>query len=166
MDRARAALTAFRANPDTLDDLYRAICQDIVEHVGSSRASIWLFNGVKDAITSQCLFDSRDGTFSSGVTLSEDDFPQYFDAIKRDLKIVAPDAEHHPATSCFDEIYFTPLDIRSLLDFVILEGTSPIAVLCCEHCGVIKDWTEADVKYLHQMSAVLGMTFKVRAKAG
>lgn len=165
MDRARAALIAFRSDTEKLEDLYRAICQDIVEHVGSTRASIWLFNGVQDAITSQCLFDNRDGTFSSGVTLAEDDFPPYFEAIKRDLKIVAPDAEHHPATACFDDIYFTPLDIRSLLDFVIQEGSSPVAVLCCEHCGSRKDWSEADIKYLHQMAAVLGMTFKVRARA-
>lgn len=166
MDRARTALTAYRANPETIHDLYRAVCQDIVEHVGSTRASIWLFNEVKDTIISQCLYDSRDGTFSSGVALAEDEFPEYFDAIKRDLKIVASDAEHHPATSCFDDIYFTPLDIRSLLDFVILEGSNPIAVLCCEHCGNVKHWQESDIKYLHQMSAVLGITFKARAKVG
>lgn len=165
MDRARAALASFRNNPDGLEDVYRAICQDITEHVGSTRASIWLFNEVRDAIVSQCLHDTRDGSFSSGVTLAEDDFPEYFEAIKKDLKIIAADAEHHPATRCFDDIYFTPLDIRSLLDFVVLAGAEPIAVLCCEHCGVIKDWSDADVKYLHQMSALLAMTFKVRARA-
>jgi GAF domain-containing protein len=160
MQRARQALGAIKTDPAAIGDFYEAVCRDIVEHVGATRASVWSFNTLKDAITSECLVDSRDGSVSRGVTLKEEDFGAYFHAIRTDLRIVAPDALTHPATSCFDEIYFTPLDIRSLLDYVVLVRDEPAMVLCCEHCGEQKPWSDADVEYLHQMAAVLAMAQK------
>ncbi|MCU0624079.1 MAG: GAF domain-containing protein, partial [Gemmatimonadaceae bacterium] len=86
-------------------------------------------------------------------------------AIKRDLRIVASDAATHPATSCFDEVYFTPLDIRSLLDVCIVVGGQPVAVLCCEHCGTVRPWSAEDIAYLDKMGALLGMALKQQLKA-
>jgi GAF domain-containing protein len=165
MQRARQSYSLIKQNPEAIASFYQAVCQDIVEHVGATRASIWTFSTLGDAITSVCLFDSRDGSFSSGATLKEEDFGAYFAAIRDDLRIVAPDALTHPATSCFDEIYFTPLDIRSLLDYVVLVNGEPALVLCCEHCGEQKQWSEADVSYLHQMSSVLTMAYKGMRRA-
>lgn len=164
MLRARQALSAVKQDPAALAEFYEAVCRDIVEHVGATRASVWSFSSLKDAITSDCLYDSRDGSVSRGVTLKEEDFGDYFSAIRNDLKIVAPDALTHPATSCFDEIYFTPLDIRSLLDHVVLVRDEPTMVLCCEHCGEQKAWTDEHMAYLHQMAAVLGMALKFSMK--
>jgi GAF domain-containing protein len=166
MERARAALAAFKAGSTPIASVYEAICQDITTHVGATRASVWTMqsSALNASITSVCLFDTRDGSFSSGVTLSEEAFPEYFEAITRDLKIVAPDAITHPATSCFDEVYFSPLDIRSLLDFVILEKGRPVAVLCCEHCAEQKQWTQKDLDYLQAISTVVGFAMKSGAK--
>ncbi|MDX2183082.1 MAG: GAF domain-containing protein [Gemmatimonadaceae bacterium] len=164
MDRARAALATLKTNPDAIAAVYEAVCRDIVQHVGSTRASVWALNGLQDTIHCSMLFDSRDGSLQSGTKLDEDSFPEYFAAIKRDLRIVAADAASHPATSCFDEVYFTPLDIRSLLDVCILIAGQPVAVLCCEHCGVIKDWTASDVQYLETMAALLSVALKQQLK--
>ncbi len=167
MQRARAALAAFKAGQGDIATVYQAVCQDITAHVGATRASVWSLETValRSSITSLCLHDTRDGSFTSGVTLHEGDFPEYFDAIARDLRIVAPDAITHPATACFDEVYFTPLDIRSLLDFVILDKGRPVAVLCCEHCGEQKPWTQQDLDYLQAISTVVGFAMKAAAKA-
>lgn len=160
MQASRAALAQLRKGAITSVDLQRTICQDIVQNVGSTRASIWLFNPLRDQITCAMLFDSRTGGFHTGVVLKADDFPDYFKAIERDLEIVAPDAANHPATKCFDEVYFVPNDIRSLLDHVVMQNDQPYAVQCCEHCGVIKPWSQANIEYLHQMSSLLTWAFK------
>jgi GAF domain-containing protein len=167
MERARTALATFKAGKSPISSVYQAVCQDITTHVGATRASVWSMESValKSSITSLCLYDTRDASFTSGVTLSEDAFPEYFDAIARDLKIVAPDAITHPATSCFDEVYFAPLDIRSLLDFVILEKGRPVAVLCCEHCGEQKPWSQKDLDYLQAISTVVGFAMKAAKSA-
>ena len=143
-----------------LDDVYKEICQSICRSTGSTRSSIWLFDQLHTSIICQCLLDTRTGEYFKDVKLKEDDFPQYFSAIKSDLKIVANDAETHPNTSEFTDLYFIPNDIRSLLDHVVLKAGEPTGVLCCEHCGEIKDWSESDENYLKQMATILGMTFK------
>lgn len=165
MQRARAALAAYKGGHSPIETVHQAVCQDITEHVGATRASVWSFAtaSLRSSITSLCLFDARDASFSSGATLTEDDFPEYFDAITRDLRIVAPDAITHAATACFDEVYFTPLDIRSLLAFVILDKGRPVAVLCCEHCGEQKAWSQQDLDYLQAISTVVGFAMKAAA---
>lgn len=74
--------------------------------------------------------------------------------------IVASDAITHPATKCFDELYFVPNDIMSLLDVVIYDGSEQVGVLCCEHCEERKNWSDGDIKYLEGMAAVLRLAFR------
>lgn len=166
MDRSKSALRAFKSGSTSLDALLETVCREITEHVGSTRASVWTFRQpLRDAIVCASLFDTRDGSVSKGAVLSEDDFPDYFRAVTEDLRIVAPDAVTHPATKAFDDVYFLPLDIRSLLDFVVLVDGVPVAVLCCEHCTDIKQWTDADVDYLQAMSSVVAFALKQSERA-
>jgi GAF domain-containing protein len=165
MEATRAALTLYKSQNGDLNQVYQSMCLDITRHVGSTRASVWLLTPLQDAIECLCLHDTRDKSFHSGSQLREEDFGDYFQAIKKDLKIIADDASSHSATKCFDEIYFIPNDIRSLLDFVVLKSGAPIGVLCCEHCTQIKRWSESDIQYLHQMSSLLAMTVTPGEKA-
>jgi GAF domain-containing protein len=160
MEKSREALKALRAGSASLESVCEVVAKEITENVGSTRASVWEFGPAKDEIRCLKLFDTRDNSTISGIILREDDFPAYFEAIKADMKVVAVDAATHPATSCFDEAYFVPNDIRSLLDFVIYRGAEPIAVLCCEHCTDKKNWSDSDVAYLQNMAALIGFAFR------
>lgn len=162
MDDIRKMAQHVRQNPDIRMDLMEAVCRSITVTVGSTRASVWAFSELHDYLTCECLFDVRTRAFDAGTRLSEDDFQEYFDAIRSDLKVVAPDAHEHPATRCFNDLYFTPNDIVSLLDYVILDGGEPVAVLCCEQCGDIRHWRPKDMDFLHAMSAALAPAFRRR----
>ena len=161
MDRARAAFTAARTAPTLLPAFHDAVAADLTTHVGSTRASLWVFEEYGTRIRCLSLLDTRTGQYHRGATLAESDFPAYFEAIRTDLKIVAPLAAVHPATMCFDEAYFAPNDIRSLLDHVVLVNDAPAAVLCCEHCGEPRDWTPAHAAYLEQMAVLVKMALKI-----
>ncbi len=145
-------LKSGQSNPDAL---YQIVCRTMIDHIQCTRASIWHFNLLGDEITCSALFDTRNGEFSKGLVLTEDDFPEYFAAIKKDGKIVASDALTNPSTMCFDDVYFTLLDIRSLLDFVVMKGSRPVMVLCCEHCVTKKEWTLKDYQQLNQIASML-----------
>lgn len=161
MDATRRAFAEFRAGAKTAEDIYRTMCLDIVRNVGSTRASIWTVSPLQDRIVCLCLYDTRTKAFTSGSMLSDEDFPEYFRAIQKDGILVASDACEHPATRCFDEVYFVPNDIRSLLDIVVLDGSSPVAIQCCEHCGSIKEWTDSDKEYLEGMSSMLSFMVRI-----
>jgi GAF domain-containing protein len=168
MEHSKSALRSLKSHDITFPAFLQTVCREITENVGSTRASVWTFRQpLRDAIECASLFDTRDGSFSSGAVLSEDDFPAYFQAITEDLRIVAPDAVTHPATSAFDDVYFVPLDIRSLLDFVVMVNNQPVAVLCCEHCVTQKAWSQADIDYLQAMAGVVtfGLKYAERVEA-
>jgi two-component system, sensor histidine kinase len=161
MIKSKQSLYDYSAGKATSDDVYKAVCSDIVEHIGSTRASIWYFNTFGDEIKSMCLMDTRTGKFESGAVLKAEDFPDYFEAINKQSCINAPDAINHPATKCFDDLYFVPTDIYSLLDFVISVNDKQVAILCCEHCGTKKNWSEKDESYLRQMAVLLRLSFLI-----
>ncbi len=161
MDRSRAAFAAARTAPARLPELYRAVATDLTEAIGSTRASLWIFEEYGTRIRCLSLLDTRTGAYHDGAVLTEADFPDYFHAIRTDLRIVAPLATVHPATMGFDEAYFVPNDIRSLLDHVVLVNDQPAAVLCCEHCGEPRDWTPSHMAYLEQMAVLIKMALRL-----
>lgn len=119
----------------TLQEAYGEVARHITDTVGCTRASLWLFTAGGTTIELQALIDTRTGEISQGDTLHEDDYPDYFSAITNNLRVIATEARSHPATECLSEDYLQPLDIVSLLDFVVLHNGHPAAILSCEHCG-------------------------------
>lgn len=150
----------------SVDELFQAVTQEIVEKIGSTRASVWVMNEHKDTITSLDLIDTRTGEHAKGVALHKEDFPPYFDAIMTGDVMVASDALSHPATSCFNELYFDPLDIKSLLDVPILVGGQVAGVLCCENCDERIYWNDQHIAFLQAMGTVLNIVFKLGKVAG
>ncbi len=71
-----------------------------------------------------------------------------------------PSAHTHPATSCFRELYFEPLNIHSLLDVGISINGAPFGLFCCENVSFVKAWTEDDVKFLRETGVLIGLALK------
>src|SRR5690606_20068545 len=106
------------------------------------------------------LFDSNTGTHSRGDVLTEVMFGPYFQAMRRDGRIDAPDARQHPATRCFNEAYFKPNDIYSLLDIGIYWNGHLVGVFCCEQVGEYQRWTEEQKSYLEQAGKLITFALK------
>lgn len=160
LDAVKSVSLRAKTNPAAVPELLDSVNSFVLERVKATRASVWSFNAGLDEIRLESLKDTLPGTVSRGTVLSQADFKPYFAAIKQDLKVVAPDARRHPATSCFNKVYFEPLDIHSLLDFVVLSRTDPVAVLCCEQCEAPRAWTPQDLDVLLQMATVLGTVWR------
>ncbi|WP_269530824.1 GAF domain-containing protein [Chitinimonas sp. BJYL2] len=140
---------------------FQMLARAVVQEIGCSRASIWFYAGpLQDQAVCESLYDAGDNQWASGIVLSEDDFAPYFEAMRSDKMIIASQARSHPATSCFNEGYFEPLNIYSLLDVGIEVGGSPIGLVCCEQTGGEKEWSQPDVQYLQQVGAMVGLALK------
>lgn len=143
------------------DAFYRGLTEALVGTVGCSRASLWRYtNGLYDKVECLDLYDSSEGQHHAGFTLLETDFGPYFEAMQRDNMIVAHHARQHPATDCFNESYFEPHDIYSLLDVGISVNGSPWGLFCCEQVTFVKEWSQADTEILRSISTLCGMAFK------
>lgn len=111
--------------------------------LGVRRASIWLFD---EAAQGMALALLRDGdTENTGpLVLPYVAYPRYFAALRGSRVLLAHEARSDPATSEFAEGYLAPLDIHSMLDAGIHFGGRSVGVLCCEHTGAPRQWTEQE----------------------
>lgn len=165
MEKTQAAVFALRMGHATAGDVWKAVCETIVETLGVFRASVWIFEDGQERLVCRNLFDAASRTHRSGMILSRADHPDYFRAIANNARLVVPDALNHPATRDFADDYLRPADVRSLLDVILLHGTVPFGVLCCEQSGAIREWSGADIAFLHSLAALLGTALPATVEA-
>lgn len=75
--------------------------------------------------------------------------------------INAPEARTHDLTKYFNETYFVPLNIQSLLDFVLHQNFLPSAIICCESVGKVTHWTDENIESLRRIASSSSMYFKI-----
>ena len=125
----------------------------------ANRISLWRFEENKTRI--RCLTLNQDGQNlpTHGLSLSEEDSPNYFDNILNQSVLVASDARNHSATKCFNENYFKPNDIYSLMDFTFHHHFNPIGVICCEKTHSAIQWSQNDIDNLKRVAQITSMFY-------
>jgi len=168
-DKARVLAVSKRFMDGTTqaEDFYQELTKTLAEETSATRASLWYYPDpvMQDSVVCLSLFDRTDDAWSTGAVLKEDDFAPYFEAMRNDGMIVAADARSLAATSCFNEVYFEPLGIYSLLDVGIQVAGTPFGLFCCENTTDILNWSPEHVEYLRQVGTLLGFALR-KAKVG
>ncbi|MCJ8318336.1 MAG: GAF domain-containing protein [Colwellia sp.] len=155
-------LTEKLTNPTiSVDNKLIEICQRTHQLIeGADRISLWSFSQGLNKITSLLSFDTNSGQFTSGQELSRDDYTEYFDAIIKNEVINAPRARDHVFTQCFNESYFEPLKIYSLLDFILHNDFKPMGIICCEGVGKVKYWSGENIETLKRIANISSCCFQ------
>ncbi len=120
-----------------------------------SRASVWLFDKGREHIVCAQLFADGQSLGPVDIKLARADHPAYFDATESKLPVRADDAHTHLATHSFSEGYLTPLGITSMLDAPIRLGEHLAGVLCCEHTGPRRHWTNDEEEFMLAVAAII-----------
>lgn len=137
------------------------ICTKTMEAISlTNRVSLWAFDESLTQIECLMCLVQKNNVFSSGQILSKSIYPDYFDAILAQQVLVASDARNHPSTCCFNETYFIPNDIQSLLDYVLIKDNRPMGVICCEAIGRKHQWLESDVVTLRRIANITAIFFE------
>jgi two-component system, cell cycle sensor histidine kinase and response regulator CckA len=124
-----------------------------------ARASVWLRDEHEDAIICQDLFVAEQ-PHSHGMTLCRKDFLPYFAALDQSVVIPAEDAHRHSATACFSTVYLKPLGIGAMLDAPIWRGGKAVGVLCLEHVGGVRRWSDGDQAFAAQVALICGLYYE------
>lgn len=131
-------------------DLNRALyklMEETAKCLEISRASIWYFNIDKDTITCQVQYDIETGDQGVGMELKKADLPIYMQAIINDNVIIAYDARNYHLTSEFNDSYFIPNNIYSILDIPLFVDGQNIGVVCLEQKHQIRNWAEEEISF-------------------
>jgi len=133
----------------------RLILQGITSGLATDRASVWLMSDDRRQMRCAYLLDCDTHYAEPDITLSRQDFPNYFTALDLERNIVAQDAHSHPQTSEFSEPYLTPLQICSMLDTPIRHHGVMVGIICIEHRQP-KNWQTDEIVFAGFLADIYG----------
>ena len=149
---------------EDFDVTLRDITEIAAQATDLARVGIWAYDEEKKLIHCLDLFEKSKRCHVKGERLFEKDAPLYFKAMKEDRTIVAHDTISHPHTQELLASYIRPQGISSMLDAPIrLEGKT-IGVVCLEHCGPPRHWTNEEQSFAASLSDAVSLTIEQRRK--
>jgi len=130
----------------------RTITEAAAETLDVDRVGLWLFEDGNSVLRNVDLYEASTDSHEAGATLTADEYPEYFDALESHRAVDATDARTDPRTAELCEGYLEPLGITSLLDATIRSGGECIGVLCHEHTGDPREWTEDELRFAGEVA--------------
>jgi len=123
-----------------LDLALRALIETASTALHTARVAVWFLE--EGGIRTTLLYDRRSGAWLDPSFLSLDAAPAYFEALRTNRLVAIDDAQRDPRTASFNEGYLQPLDIGALLDAPILVEGQLVGVVCHEHVGGPRIWSD------------------------
>ncbi|MCF4967891.1 GAF domain-containing protein [Nostoc sp. CMAA1605] len=134
-------------------------------NIGVERASIWVSETTHDQIHCLDLFEKTTHKHSSGLTLSADKYPYYFQALQQNEVIAVADlVSQDPRTQELSSTYLIPCNITSILYIPIRLGETTVGVFCLESVGVVHHWTEEDQNFARALSNLVSLALEARER--
>ncbi len=104
-------------------------------------------------------------SFEAGTVIEATSCPSYFRALADDPLILADDARSDPRTCEFTDDYLIPLGITSMMDVPVWVRGRLWGVVCHEHVGPARHWTDADRDFAISIGHIVSMAVEARERA-
>lgn len=140
------------------------ILQSLLKGLSIERAGIWMRDEYLDGIRCTLLIDLHQQARYEDLLLTRSQYPKYFSALDEERCISAEDALSHPATAEFADGYLVPLGIVSLLDMPIRHRGKMVGIVCCEHIGQPKRWSEDEMSFAAAMADLVGRAISAKER--
>ena len=150
-----------------LEQALMEITETAASSLSTERVSIWFYNQDRSAIDCVDLYEHAAQRHSRGTELTASLYPHYFKALEEDRTIAAHDAGNDPRTREFSGTYLAELGITSMLDVPIRVGGRMVGVVCHEHVGPPRRWSDEDRHFAASVGdiAALALEASERRKA-
>src|SRR5262245_57379862 len=126
----------------SLDMVFRHVCELSANTLVVERVGVWLFIDNRTVLRCANLFERSTGEHSSGTLLRVADFPTYFASLTIFKAVPAEVAVTDAWTAELAASYLRPLGITSILDVGLFVNEKLVGVICHEHVGPSRIWTE------------------------
>jgi GAF domain-containing protein len=146
----------------SLDRLLRTAAETL--EVG--RVSVWLLEAEGDEIVCRDLYLADEGCHQAGQRVRRAKNPAYFRALSEERILAAHDAASDPRTRDFAETYLRPAGITSMLDAPIWRKGELVGVLCHEHVGPARRWSQEDQEFASTVADMVSLSLEEGEVAG
>lgn len=141
------------------------ILNSILEGLNIQRAGIWLLTDDRQAMACHLLIDNKTDNQGPAPRLTRKDFPRYFANLDKERAIVANDAFTHEATREFADNYLRPLGIGAMLDAPIRHLGEMTGIICCEHQGEARTWSDEEVAFVSALADIYGRAISAEQRS-
>lgn len=128
------------------------------------RVGVWLFDHARQRLVCPTLFVRSEGGCGKGGSIDLTAAPAYLAALTTRKVIVADDAQHSAVTCELTGAYLGPLGITSMLDAPVFRSGEVIGVVCLEHVGPARTWSDAESAFASSVADMLSMFFEHTAR--
>lgn len=142
-----ALLKLAKSKHSTLEAAYCSLLETTATTLSIARVSIWTYNQDHTALLCQGSYHAGEYYDDKDLQLNVDDYPDYFNALKETSSMLVNDVVKDRRTCELVENYSIPLGISSMMDIPIRSGGEDIGVLCHEHTGPKRAWSEEDESF-------------------
>ena len=140
----------------TAEDVMREAGDLVSSTLQLARIGIWFLIDEGRAI--RCAFLYQRGRLEAyeGTILHATDFPGYFQAIADSRSVAVFDSDGDGLADEFRDAYLAPLGITSMLDVPIYRGGRVAGIICHEHVGPPRRWTDLEREFATSVGDITG----------
>ena len=124
------------------------------------RVSIWRYTEDRDAIHCIDLYTLSRDRHASEMTVPVASCPVYFKALATSQIIAAADAHSDERTAEFSAHYLSKIGISSMMDVPIYLFGRLEGVICHEHIGPVRRWTEDEQMFAIAVSNLVALAYE------
>ena len=146
-----------------LRDVLRVVTGIAADALQVKRVSVWFFVDEPRSIRCDYLHQPDCGDIYEGALLHARDFPVYFDMLESERVVRFVDRDGDPVSEEFRGSYLAPLGITAMLDAPILQGGDVIGIVCHEHVGTAREWTDPECEFAASVGDIVARLY---AEAG
>ena len=141
----------------------REVLKEVTEIAATAlrvkRVSIWFFVNEPRSIRCDYLYQPDRGEIYEGAILHACDFPVYFTMLESSRVVRFVDRDGDPMSEEFRSSYLAPLGITAMLDAPILQGGDVIGIVCHEHVGSAREWTDPDCEFAASVGDIVARLY-------
>jgi len=129
------------------------------------RVNVWLVDDAGDTEMLKCIdhYDTQTESHEQGPVLVCKDYPAYLRALESHQAIDATDALEDPRTTELQD-YLTDNDIGALLDGTLRSEGDVIGVVCHEHVGDTREWTDDEIDFASDIADIVHRALRNRER--
>ena len=161
--RQRAAITKLAIDKNlsggNLSEGFRKLTKIVSATLGVERVSIWILSEDETELRCISMYEAGKKKHSDGLSLLTESFPSYFEALRKESRIYAHDAQTDPRTLELRDNYLVPLGITSMLDAGIQIAGKFAGVICLEHIGDKRKWGVDEEAFASTVASVVSQGF-------
>lgn len=141
--------------PD-LDSALEHVCRVAATVMQVARVSVWRHNETQECIHSAPRWHNGIAGWDAHV-VTKAAHPVYWKALQAARALSVADARRDPVLAEFREGYLIPLGIGALLDSAVRAEQRLLGIVCFEHVGGARAWTDAEQEFAASIADRVGV---------